>query len=109
MPVLQIQYVIDEKNSFKAYNEIKKLIKEYQSKPKLITIKYFKDSKNKFFSFPKEGFCLSFDFKNNSKNFFLIRKIIDIVIKYKGSIYLAKDNVINEKQFNQLFDKKEIL
>ena len=52
---------------------------------------------------------MSFDFKNNSKNFLLIRKIIDIVIKYKGSIYLAKDNVINEKQFNQLFDKKEIL
>ena len=48
-----------------------------------------------YFSFPEEGFTLALDFKASSANKKAVQSMIEIVKKYNGKIYLAKDSLMN--------------
>ena len=53
-------------------------------------------------SFGQNGFTLVFDFPNYKDISIILNKVNDIVLKYNGKIYLAKDSVIEKEKFKDL-------
>ena len=53
-------------------------------------------------SFGQNGFTLVFDFPYYKDIAMILDKVNDIVLKYNGKIYLAKDSIISKKKFKDL-------
>jgi len=54
-------------------------------------------------SFPMEGYTLALDFKVNPKVFRLLDELDEIVLKYRGRIYLAKDARMSSDVFHRSY------
>lgn len=87
---LQFQCVIPTKNSRKAITEIFTMMKTFGSSSFLAVLKKL-GKENGQISFPMEGFTLALDFPASKKNLKMMKKLDDIVLKYNGRFYLAKD------------------
>jgi len=97
----QFQCVLPLDNSKKALKEMLSLISKSDSNPFLAVLKRFGDQ-NSFFSFPMKGYTLAIDFPITKKNLLLMKKLDQLTIKFKGRIYLAKDNRITKQKFQKL-------
>ena len=93
---LQFQCVIPTKYSKKAIIEIFKIMKTFGSSSFLAVLKKL-GKENGSISFPMEGFTLALDFPVSDKNLLMMKKLDDIVIRYRGRFYLAKDSRIGSK------------
>ena len=67
---------------------------------------YGKANRN-WLSFPIEGYSLALDFKIDEGLFNLLDKLDDIVVKYNGKIYLAKDARVSKDIFEAGYSKIE--
>ena len=67
-------------------------------------VSVLKSMKKKDFplSFGQKGFTLVFDFPNYKDIAMILNKVNDLVLKYNGKIYLAKDSIISKKRFKNL-------
>ena len=54
-----------------------------------------------YLSFPLEGYSLALDFKIEKGLFELLDKLDEIVLKYKGRIYLSKDVRVSKEVFEK--------
>ena len=54
-----------------------------------------------------EGYSLALDFKIEKGLFDLLNKLDEIVVKYKGRIYLAKDARVSQEAFEKGYPKIE--
>lgn len=97
----QFQCVLPLDNSKKALKEMLSLISKSDLNPFLAVLKRFGDQ-NSFFSFPMKGYTLAIDFPITKKNLLLMKKLDQLTIKFKGRIYLAKDNKITKQKFQKL-------
>ena len=89
------------KDANKSIFEILITLKKYQAYSFVSVLKSMK--KNDFpLSFGQNGFTLVFDFPNYKNIKIILDKITDIVLKYNGKIYLAKDSFISKKKFKDL-------
>ena len=104
---IQYQFVIPKEKGLEGLDEIFKIIKSSKSKPFLSVLKLFGDENNNFLSFPKKGWTLAMDFKNNKETVDLIDELDQIILKLKGRIYLAKDSLMSEKLFKQTYESWE--
>lgn len=104
----QFQCVLPKKNSIKGYKKILSIIQSETSGSFLAVLKNF-GSGNGYLSFPKEGFTLALDFKATKKNIAIGKKLTNIVNDLDGSIYLAKDAIMETSNFNQSFNRDEFL
>ena len=93
---LQFQCVIPTKYSKKAIIEIFKTMKMFGSSSFLAVLKKL-GKENGSISFPMEGYTLALDFPVSDKNLLMMKKLDDIVIRYHGRFYLAKDSRIDSK------------
>lgn len=67
-------------------------------------------NENSFLSFPGPGITIAMDFKNKSSNTKkMITTMYEIVSKYRGRIYLAKDSVLSSSQFHSMYDVSSFL
>ena len=97
----QYQFVLPLKHSFNGMSEILKKISESGKGSFLAVLKLFGKKNNNYMSFPMEGYTLALDFKIEEGIFDLLNTLDEIVEKYEGRIYLAKDARINESVFKK--------
>jgi decaprenylphospho-beta-D-ribofuranose 2-oxidase len=102
---LQIQYVIAEKNTLKAFDQISNLIFKNGTTVSLLTVKYFDNSDPTYLSFPQKGFAISIDMARSQKNLDLLENITKIVAVLGGKIYLAKDCYMRAAEFEKMYPK----
>ncbi len=104
----QFQCVLPNESSEEGYIKILSVIQKKTSGSFLAVLKQF-GSGNKSLSFPKEGFTLALDFKAIKKNIKAANELTKIVNDLGGKIYLAKDAIMNSKQFEEQINEKSRL
>jgi len=67
----------------------------------LAVLKLYGKANDNWLSFPIEGYSLALDFKIEKGLFDLLDHLDQIVLKYKGRIYLAKDVRVPKETFEQ--------
>jgi len=87
----QYQFVLPLENSYDGISEILKKIADSGKGSFLAVLKLFGDENNNYMSFPMKGYTLALDFKIEKGLFDLLKILDQIVLKYEGRIYLAKD------------------
>jgi decaprenylphospho-beta-D-ribofuranose 2-oxidase len=98
----QYQFVIPFKNGREGLTKIMKEITESGCGSFLAVLKTFgkKDENVSPLSFPEEGYTLALDFKITPKVFALLDRLDQIVLEYKGKLYLTKDVRMSKNLFN---------
>ena len=100
----QFQCLLSNESSDEGFKKILEVIQKKSSGSFLAVLKQF-GAGNENLSFPKKGFTLALDFKATEKNIKVGNEIIDIVNNFKGSIYLAKDALMDSHHFKQQISK----
>jgi FAD/FMN-containing dehydrogenase len=95
----QFQCLLSNESSAVGYKRILSVIQKKSSGSFLSVLKQF-GSGNKNLSFPKEGFTLALDFKATDKNIRVAKELTEIVNDLGGSIYLAKDALMDPSEFD---------
>src|SRR5690606_23527924 len=72
----------------------------------LTVLKRFGKHNENMLSFPMEGYTLAIDFKNTQNVHALLEELDELVLKYHGRFYLAKDSRLSsevvEKGYSQI-------
>ena len=98
---ISYQCSVPHKGANKSIFEILMTMKKYRAYSFVSVLKSMK--KNDFpLSFGQNGFTLVFDFPNYKNIKMILDKVTDIVLKYNGKIYLAKDSFISKEKFKDL-------
>ncbi|MDC0943974.1 FAD-binding oxidoreductase [Candidatus Pelagibacter sp.] len=98
---ISYQCSVPYKNAYKSIFEILMTMKKYKAYSFVSVLKSMK--KEDFpLSFGQNGFTLVFDFPNYKDIAMILNKVNNIVLKYNGNIYLAKDSIISKKKFKDL-------
>ena len=97
----QYQFILPKKNSLAGLEEILKLISNSGKGSFLAVLKLFGEANDNYLSFPMEGYSLSLDFKIENGLFELLEELDEIVLKYGGRIYLAKDVRVKKEVFEK--------
>jgi|TARA_B110000027_G_C16120355_1_gene302500 hypothetical protein len=95
-------------NSYKSIYEILKILKKNKIYSFVSVLKSMRKNNN-FLSFGQKGFTLVFDFPIYSGVHSVLTKIDNIVLNYKGKIYLSKDSRVSKEKFSKInneFDNK---
>ena len=98
---ISYQCSVPYKDAYKSIFEILEIIKKHQAYSFVSVLKSMK-KKDFPLSFGQNGFTLVFDFPNYKDITMILNKVNDIVSKYNGKIYLAKDSIISKKKFKDL-------
>ncbi len=99
----QFQCVFPLSNSREALFELLDFISKSRSSSFLAVLKRF-GKHDTYFSFPREGYSLALDFPINKENLSLMNSLDEIIIKYGGRFYLAKDSRMKK----EIFEKSDI-
>lgn len=105
--LIQFQAVFDQEQALTLLSQLIKLIKENKATPTLTVLKLFTQSGAGLLSFCKPGFTLAIDFINNNQARQAIAKMNQLIIEHKGSVYLAKDQLLNANQFHNMYPKQD--
>ena len=95
-------------NSYKSIYEILKILKKNKIYSFVSVLKSMRKNNN-FLSFGQKGFTLVFDFPIYSGVHSVLNKIDNVVLNYKGKIYLSKDSRVSKEKFSKInneFDNK---
>ncbi len=103
----QYQFVIPKKNATYFFKEFISELKKSKETPALTVLKSFGNIASLgTLSFPREGVTMAIDFQNkgdHTLNF--MKKLDNIVMKYNGAIYPAKDARMSKNIFERSFSK----
>jgi FAD/FMN-containing dehydrogenase len=104
---MQYQCVIPTKHRETAMHEMLSLISKSGQASFLSVLKEFGDIKSPgLLSFPRPGITLALDFPNRGeKTLDLLNELDVITLKYKGSVYPAKDARMSPSAFAQYFPR----
>jgi len=103
----QYQFILPLEQSFQGLEEILTTISESGKGSFLAVLKLYGKENDNFLSFPMEGYSLALDFKIEKGLFKLLDQLDEIVAKYGGRIYLAKDVRVKKELFEQGYPKIE--
>ena len=103
----QYQFAIPKENGKQGLTEILNVIAESKQGSFLSVLKVFGKGNENLLSFPTEGYTLALDFKINDKLFNLLDKLDNIVQRYQGRLYLAKDVRMPEGMFKASYPRWE--
>ncbi len=102
--IIQIQFSIPKESS-KHLNELIDILC-FRQNPILCSIKRISNPrKYNNFSFHMEGWTLAVDFPLDKFDFDEVDNFINKLIQYNGKIYLAKDSILKEKQFKEMYSE----
>jgi hypothetical protein len=103
---IQYQFVVPKEISKVAIKEVLVEISKSGQGSFLAVLKLFgKKNEKAYNSFPIEGYTLALDFKVNKKLLHLVPKLDEIVLKYDGRIYRAKDSLSRPELTNYIKTK----
>jgi decaprenylphospho-beta-D-ribofuranose 2-oxidase len=103
----QYQFILPKETSYEGLEEILSVISKSGKGSFLAVLKLYGKANDNYLSFPMEGYSLALDFKIEKGLFDLLDKLDEIVVKYKGRIYLAKDVRVSKKTFEKGYPKIE--
>lgn len=102
---VQYQFILPLESSFNGLQEILTEISNSGMGSFLAVLKLYGPENNNYLSFPLEGYSLALDFKMKKGLFDLLDRLDQIVLKYSGRIYLAKDARVSKRVFQQGYPK----
>ncbi|MFA7166010.1 MAG: FAD-binding oxidoreductase [Desulfoplanes sp.] len=97
----QYQFILPKEVSFQGLNEILGTIAQSGKGSFLAVLKLYGKANQNYLSFPMEGYSLALDFKIEKGLFKLLDHLDQIVLRYGGRIYLAKDVRVSKETFEQ--------
>lgn len=101
---VQYQFVLPIQDSYDGLVRIlEKIALSGQGSPLAVLKLFGKANPNAVMSFPMEGYTLALDFKVNPEVFRLLDELDEIVYKYNGRIYLAKDARMSADIFHKTY------
>jgi len=98
---ISYQCCVPLKNSYRSIFQILKILKENRAYSFVSVLKSMRNEKT-LLSFGQKGFTLVFDFPIYKNIFKVLSQIDDVVLEYKGKIYLTKDSRIKQKNFYRI-------
>jgi FAD/FMN-containing dehydrogenase len=104
----QYQFILPKELSYQGLQEILTKISDSNKGSFLAVLKLYGKENANYLSFPMEGYSLALDFKIEDNLFELLDQLDEIVAKYQGRIYLAKDARISKEQFEKGYPKIEL-
>lgn len=104
---VQYQFVLPKDGGFEGMKEILVKIADSGEGSFLAVLKEFGVNNGNYLSFPIEGFSLALDFKLNQKVIKLIKELDEIVLRFNGRVYLAKDSLMTESTFKSAYPQWE--
>lgn len=96
---LQYQFVLPIENSYDGMLAVLQEISKSGLGSILTVLKLMGDENQNYLSFPKKGYTLAIDFKNDLKSKKLFETLDKLIIHYGGRFYLAKDARIAKEVF----------
>lgn len=99
----QYQFVLPEKNIIQNLSYIINKLYKLGHFSYLSVLKQLGDENKNLLSFPKKGFTLAMDFKNNSNLNKDLNSLDCDLIKMGGRIYLTKDSYMSEETFKKTY------
>tara|TARA_B110000444_G_scaffold252977_1_gene283085 strand:+ start:615 stop:1937 length:1323 start_codon:yes stop_codon:yes gene_type:complete len=96
---LQYQFVIPSDGALEGITSVLEKISEKGKGSFLTVLKKFGEENENLLSFPKRGYTLTLDFKNEAALFPLLEELDRIVLAHDGRLYLAKDARMSEDAF----------
>ncbi len=103
----QYQFILPKETSYEGLEEILTTISKSGKGSFLAVLKLYGKANDNYLSFPMEGYSLALDFKIEKGLFDLLDKLDEIVVKYKGRIYLAKDVRVSKEVFEKGYPQIE--
>jgi len=97
----QYQFILPKETSYEGLEEILSAISKSGKGSFLAVLKLYGKANDNYLSFPMEGYSLALDFKIEKGLFDLLDELDEIVVKYKGRIYLAKDVRVSKEIFEK--------
>ncbi len=97
----QYQFILPKELSYDGLKEILQRISDSGKGSFLAVLKLYGKANKNYLSFPMEGYSLALDFKIEKGIFELLDALDEIVLKYKGRIYLTKDVRVSKETFEQ--------
>jgi decaprenylphospho-beta-D-ribofuranose 2-oxidase len=102
---VQYQFVIPRENGKEGLIEILTRISQGKHGSFLAVLKLF-GQPNQLLSFPVHGYTLALDFPVNKAVFKLLDELDEIVLRYGGRLYLAKDARMSRSTFERSYDQR---
>lgn len=96
---LQYQFVLPIENSYDGMLAVLQEISKSGLGSILTVLKLMGEENKNYLSFPKKGYTLAIDFKNNDKSKALFKILDKIIVHYGGRFYLAKDARVSKEIF----------
>ena len=97
----QYQFILPKETSYQGLEEILTAISKSGKGSFLAVLKLYGKANENYLSFPIEGYSLALDFKIEKGLFELLDILDEIVVKYKGRIYLTKDVRVAKETFEK--------
>lgn len=97
----QYQFILPKENSFDGLREILDEIKMTKFSSFLSVLKLYGRENKNYLSFPMEGYSMAMDFKIQPGLDDLMQNLNDLVVKFEGRIYLAKDATMDKETFEK--------
>ncbi len=104
---LQYQFVISSDGALEGITSVLEKVSEKGKGSFLTVLKKFGEANENLLSFPKSGYTLTLDFKNEAAVFPLLEELDQIVLAHDGRLYLAKDARMSEKVFKASYPNWE--
>ena len=101
---LQYQFCLPLENSYDGIHEILNVIHKSKHTSFTSVLKLMGNQNQNLLSFPIKGYTLALDFIRDQNIFKLLDKLDEIVIKYKGRVYLTKDARLKKDSFLKMYD-----
>ncbi|MFT4059581.1 MAG: FAD-binding oxidoreductase [Legionella sp.] len=101
--LIQFQAVFPQANATELLTQFQLLINTHDATPTLSVLKLFLKAGKGLLSFCQPGFTLAIDFINNCQAQKTIAAMNELLIEYGGSIYLAKDLLLNADQYKKIY------
>jgi FAD/FMN-containing dehydrogenase len=103
----QYQFILPKELSYMGLEEILTVISNSGKGSFLAVLKLYGKANDNWLSFPMEGYSLALDFRIEKGLFDLLDKLDEIVVKYKGRIYLTKDARVSKEIFEKGYPQIE--
>ena len=105
--LLQFQAVFDAEIAESTVEKLLTIIQSNGATPSLAVLKYFTETGAGLLSFAQPGFTLAIDFIHNQQARLAIKAMNQLITTIQGKIYLAKDLLLNRKQFYSMYPEQE--
>lgn len=103
----QYQFILPKETSFDGLKAALEAIEQSGRGSFLAVLKLYGKANDNYLSFPMEGYSLALDFKISKGIFEFLNQLDEIVLKYGGRIYLAKDARVSQAVFEKGYPRIE--